>query len=205
MGDPLGGEFNTLAPFDETGKYAEQIREKNKKGYWELDNDYVINTLLKKPFGKNGYGKAIKALGATLPLFSPKDIDLAILCLRKDRNKQAQSMYELMQAELGIVDTSKKDLGWIGEKVNIFKDWSLEDVRRNQDHSLNMITKKLSYEKILTHITFFEDMKKDPAKEVKRLVEALKLSERSFNTKEEETYARKYSKKKIKKAIENID
>jgi hypothetical protein len=203
FGDPLGGEHNTLAPLDPTGIYARKIREKNPNGYWELDIEFVLDSV-KKPFGMNGAGKALKALAATFPSIPKRNIDLAILCLRRDRNKQAQSMHELIQLEGKIADDSEQDLGHIGERIKAIQHWTVDDVRRNQNLALDVITKKLTEESILTHTVYFEDMKKKPKEEIESLVSSLNLSQRLYNLAEQETFCPKYSKKKIKRAIKNI-
>ena len=186
FGDPLGGEYNTLAPLDQNGNIAEQIRNKNPKGYWELDIQSVLD-MCPSDFPEHE-GKVMKALGGTFPSIGNEVIEKVILCLRRDRRKQAKSMHELIQLEGKIHDTTNKNLGYAGELIGKIKHWSEEDVKRSQYFSLDIITKKILEGNLPTFTIYFEDILAKPKESIKDIARFLEIENAS-----------------IKKAVANID
>jgi hypothetical protein len=160
FGDPLGGEFNTLAPFDDEGTLATAIRNKNPKGYWELDIGEVLK-LCPDRF-ENHKGKFMKALASTFVYVGSDVIEKVILCLRKDEKAQTKSMYSLLDLERQINRKSDKHHGLVGDIIGHMDSWSEEDVQRSQKFGLEQVQQKISRDSLDCLPVYFEDMLQYP-------------------------------------------
>jgi hypothetical protein len=179
FGDPLGGEFNTLAPFDDEGTLADKIRKKNPKGYWELDIEEVLK-LCPNRF-KDHEGKFMKALASTFVHVDGDVIEKVILCLRKDKQAQTQSMYELIDLERQINRKSNKHLGLVGDIIGRMDHWSEEDVQRSQEISLEQIQQKISRDNLNCLRIYFEDMLKYPEETILTIAEFVGADTQNIN------------------------
>ena len=174
FGDPLGGEYNTLASFDSTKVIGDQIRKKNPKGYYETDIKTVLD-MCPSSFPDHE-GMALKALGGTFPNIGNDVIEKVIVCLRKDRRKQAKSMHELLKLEGQIHDNETQDLGYTGQCVGKIKGWTEKYILRNQYFSLDRITKKVLEGNLPALIITFEEILSDPEDNIQKVISFLGIS-----------------------------
>ena len=101
------GNCNTLTMQTSCVEYRERWEEMNPKGINEVPIDFLIE------YTRNGWtpeefhtGKAVKILSNLVSCIKPELIEKIILCSRKDRDRQAESMYDLAQLELEVSETT---------------------------------------------------------------------------------------------------
>ena len=73
-----------------------KTKEFNPKGYWELALNTIVD-VCQKGFKESYTGQAIKIVGALVTIINTQDIEKVIICKRKNRTRQAESMYDLAQ------------------------------------------------------------------------------------------------------------
>jgi hypothetical protein len=160
---PPVGNCNTLVYQSDNVEYQERWEEMNPSGIYELPIDFLLDYI------RNGWtpeefhkGKAVKFLSNLVTCIKPEMIEKVILCSRRDRDRQAQSQYDLAQLELEVAESTGLDNIYT---VN-YRDKTLSDVRIGQDRTLDAIAYVIGKNDIPTIEVFYEDMLEDPKKEI---------------------------------------
>ena len=167
------GNCNTLALHTSCVEYRERWEEMNPKGIYEVPIDFLIE------YTRNGWtpeefhtGNAVKILSTLVSCIKPELIEKIILCSRKDRDRQAESMYDLAQLELEVSETT----GLNNPYTRSYRDKSLGDIRNYQDITLDAIYNLIENNDIPTIEICYEDMLNDPKKEIERIVSFLETN-----------------------------
>ena len=157
------GNCNTLTMQTSCVEYRERWEEMNPKGINEVPIDFLIE------YTRNGWtpeefhtGKAVKILSTLVSCIKPELIEKIILCSRKDRDRQAESMYDLAQLELEVSETT----GLNNAYTRSYRGKSLADMKEGQDATLDVIYHVIGKNNIPTIEVFYEDMLDNPEKEI---------------------------------------
>ena len=89
-------------------------------------------------------------------------IEKVILCSRRDRDRQAESQYDLSQLELEVAEATGLDNIYT---IN-YRDKTLSDIRKGQDNTLDAIYYVIGKNDIPTIEVYYEDMLENPEKEI---------------------------------------
>ena len=168
LGFPLYGEpgdYNSITDHDK-----EESKRVNPKGFYEIPVEDIIK-LLETGFDETSKGKAIKILGSIGWLLDPKDIEKAILCLRRDREAQAISLHNLANLELSMQKKYKDNR--LSKYLTMYKGKSVRDVKTLQDDTLRLLHDVLSHTNHI--VVYFEDILSNPHHEIQRVADFLEI------------------------------
>jgi hypothetical protein len=157
------GNCNTLVWQSDSVEYQERWKEMNPKGIYEVPIDFLLEYI------RNGWtpeefhtGKAVKILSTLVSCIKPELIEKIIICSRKDRDRQAESMYDLAQLELEVSEITGLDNPY----TLSYRGKSLADMKEGQDATLDVIYHVVGKNNIPTIEVHYEDMLEDPEKEI---------------------------------------
>jgi len=157
------GNCNTLVWQSDSVEYQERWKEMNPGGIYELPIDFLLEYI------RNGWtpeefhkGKAVKFLSNLVTCIKPEVIEKVILCSRRDRDRQAESQYDLSQLELEVAEATGLDNIYT---IN-YRDKTLSDIRKGQDNTLDAIYYVIGKNDIPTIEVYYEDMLENPEKEI---------------------------------------
>jgi hypothetical protein len=160
---PPVGNCNTLVWQYPYGEYQDQWKEMNPKGIYEVPIDFLLEYI------RNGWtpekfhtGKAVKILSTLVSCIKPELIEKIIICSRKDRDRQAESMYDLAQLELEVSELTGLDNPY----TLSYRGKSLADMKEEQDATLDVIHHLVGKNKIPTIEVYYEDMLENPEMEI---------------------------------------
>lgn len=158
------------------------IEEGNPKGYYDLPLYYLMCGV-----GEQFEDKAVKLFGTALPkIYNPHKVTHALVCCRRDKDAQDQSIRKLMDMELKT-ETDSPLRQMVVSKMESVTDKDISSMRRK--------TYKAAYTYLEEHNipyikVFYEDVLLSPLTEIEKIIEFLDI---------------KPNKDKIKDAKENVD
>ena len=157
------GSSNTLVWDIDDKDYHDRFNELNPKGLYELNYhlliDYCRNGWTPKEFHK---GKAVKLLSPLVACIEPTMIEKIIVCVRRDRDKQAESMHKLAELELEASEL----LDWKNIYTKSYEGLSVSDIKETQDDILDTIYHMVGKNNIPTLQVTYEDMLESPEEEI---------------------------------------
>jgi len=164
---------NTDVKVKASPELDKKARSFNPKGYWELDMLTIIDHC-RKGFGEQNIGHVIKITGALVTELQTNDIEKMIICKREDTVKQAESMMDLAKIDIQIAEENNLKSPNFTEW---YKDKTYLDVMTMQTTQGIMLDSLAMNYDIPSIPVYFEDMLKNPEKEIKELVQFLELGD----------------------------